>query len=179
MLLLPQRLSRPIQGPVRREPRWPREQPDEQPVPHTSRRKVLPHQCANPCAHAQSRQRATAREHSSLSGNASSNSRPGPSEREEQPITLRVTSTPPWLATAPRRSSRCLSSTPAYRSPIRRSNRVDPSMSVNTKVTVPPGKGASTRSRTRSSGPEPIGVRAVRDPTKARQPPAGLTSHAR
>ncbi len=76
-----------------------------------------------------------------------------PANAKNNPSPSESTSTPPWLATAPRRSSRCLSSTPAYRSPIRRSNRVDPSMSVNTKVTVPPGKGVSTRSRTGSPVP--------------------------
>jgi hypothetical protein len=76
-----------------------------------------------------------------------------PANAKNNPSPSESTSTPPWLATAPRRTSRCLSSTPAYRSPIRRSNRVDPSMSVNTKVTVPPGKGVSTRSRTASPVP--------------------------
>ena len=90
-------------------------------------------------------------EQGALSGDARGDSRLGPANAKNNPSPSQSTSTPPWLATAPLRSSRCLSSTPAYRPPIRRSNRVDPSMSVNTKVTVPPGKGERKRGRTGSS----------------------------
>src|SRR5919106_498539 len=49
------------------------------------------------------------------------------------------TSTPPWSRMAPRRMPWCSARTPGHRSPRVRASLVDPSMSVNTNVTVPVG----------------------------------------
>jgi hypothetical protein len=53
------------------------------------------------------------------------------------------TSRPPREATASRRIKRWASSTAPYRSPRRLSSAVEPSMSVNRKVTVPRGSSAT------------------------------------
>jgi hypothetical protein len=62
-----------------------------------------------------------------------------------------LTSTPSPSSTASRRIAACSSRTAAYRSPSSCSSRVDPSMSVNRKVTVPVGSALCDR---RGGGPD-------------------------
>jgi hypothetical protein len=69
---------------------------------------------------------------------------PRPPERDEERITLRVHLNPPCRANASRNTRRCSSSTSAYASPSSCSNFVDPSTSVNRKVTVPEGRSRRT-----------------------------------
>ena len=84
-----------------------------------------------------------------------------------------LTSTPPPSLTARRTIAACSSRTAAYRSPSSCSSRVEPSMSVNRKVTVPVGSGADRAAgsgagashgacrRRRSSRPSPSSIAAT------------------